>query len=299
MEKILITGGTGLIGSHLLPLLKDEYRLHLLLRQVSPHLEHEPNITTQQINLASDWQPEQLPKSIDSIIYLAQSEYFREFPDKSEHIFQVNTYALLKLLNYAMQAGCKTFIYASSGGVYGSQDKHLTEDQDPPARGNLGFYLSSKLCSEILLENYASYMNTIALRFFFVYGPGQNPSMLIPRLIRNVSQQSEITLQGERGLIINPIYVSDAARCVQGCLNIEGRHTLNIAGNEELGLRDIGLYIADCLGTDAIFKVIGEQKQTLIGDISKLTQLFGSPEIPFKQGVKRVVEHMHACKLIG
>lgn len=50
----------------------------------------------------------------------------------------------------------------------------------------LGFYLTSKYCSELILDNYSSFLTIIQLRLFFVYGMGQRKDMLIPRLIENV-----------------------------------------------------------------------------------------------------------------
>jgi nucleoside-diphosphate-sugar epimerase len=58
--------------------------------------------------------------------------------------------------------------------------------------------------SEIIAENYAPYMNIVILRFFFVYGPRQNTTMLIPRLIRSIKEGNPIILQGSNGIRINP-----------------------------------------------------------------------------------------------
>src|SRR4030042_288576 len=114
-----------------------------------------------------------LPKSIDAVIHLAQSEHFREFPMHAESIFKVNTASTLRLLEYARQAQVKIFVLASSGGIYGHGDEGFREDQPIEAKDDLGFYLGTKLCAEIIAENYSSFMNIVILRFFFIYGPRQ------------------------------------------------------------------------------------------------------------------------------
>src|SRR5690606_28137079 len=108
----------------------------------------------------------------------------------------------LKLLDYARHQGARTFIYASSGGIYNAGSHLCSEDANIYIGRDLGFYINSKLCSEILIESYAEHMTVIILRFFFVYGPGQRTSMLIPRLVQSVYEGKIITLDGENGLHI-------------------------------------------------------------------------------------------------
>ena len=99
-------------------------------------------------------------------------------------------------------------------------------------RDDLGFYLSSKLCSEIIADNYSSFMNIVSLRFFFVYGPRQSETMLIPRLIKNIKNGDAITLQGPDGILINPTYVSDAAEVVARSLISPGAIKLMLEGQK-------------------------------------------------------------------
>ena len=99
------------------------------------------------------------------------------------------------MLDYAREAGAKKFIYASSGGVYGSAQHSFSETATLPANGENGFYISSKLCSGVLAENYKiSGCNYIAV-LFFVYGKKQKSTMLMPRLLANVKDGKPVTLQ--------------------------------------------------------------------------------------------------------
>ena len=196
---------------------------------------------------ARDARFELLPQRFDGVIHLAQSEYFRDFPEHSLDVFEVNTISTLRLLDYALKAGAKTFIYASSGGVYGYSDDGFTEDAEIMQRGDLGFYLGTKLCSEILSDCYTSLMNVLVLRFFFVYGPGQSKGMLIPRLVDRVKEGKLIVLQGSDGIRLNPTYVADAVSAICRSLVVEGSHKINVAGPEVLSMRAIGETIGQVL----------------------------------------------------
>lgn len=244
------------------------------------------NVHWVQADLAQPWMQNELPSQIDAVIHLAQSEHFRQFPDKAVDIFHVNAMSTLQLLEYARQAGAKSFVLASSGGVYGYHEQGFSEDEAVTARADLGFYLSTKLCAEIIAENYAPFMNIIILRFFFVYGPGQRKSMLVPRLIQSVREGRTITLQGEDGIRINPTCVADAARAIAKALTLEQSHKINVGGPDVLSLRQIGEMIGQAVGRPPIFQIEPEsQPRHLVGDIRKMTELLGAPQMHFTEGL--------------
>jgi nucleoside-diphosphate-sugar epimerase len=260
MKKCLITGSTGLIGKELLPLLiRDRWELYTLSRR---HSEKEfYSFKNIKCDLLDEWALDKFPKKVDIVIHLAQSEHFRDFPNYAEHIFCVNTLSTIRLLQYARKAGAKAFILASSGGVYSHGDKRFKEDKPISAKGDLGFYAGTKLCSEVLAENYTSYMSIIILRFFFVYGPGQRSSMLIPRLLRSVRSGKPILLHGQNGIRINPIYVTDAAKAVFHTLDLKESQKINIGGIEILTIRQICEQISKILRKEPFFEIWWETQK--------------------------------------
>lgn len=291
MNCCVLTGGSGLIGSHLTQSLYRQWQICSLTR--TGPTSHVENVEIRAVNLSAIWDTHVLPKEVDAVIHLAQSEQFREFPEQAEQMLQVNTVSTLRLLDYARRAGARTFIYASSGGISGYGEQEFSEDVKIPSRNDLGFYLSTKLCSEILAENYTSFMNVIVLRFFFVYGVGQHRGMLIPRLVQAVIDGKPITLQGPEGLHLNPIYVSDAATAIQRALALQGSYTINIAGPEVLNLRQIGEIIGRAVGKAPCFEVQSvSQPQSLVGDISKMTCLLGQPQLGFETGIRTYVNSL-------
>lgn len=295
MKKCLVTGTTGLIGAHLLEAFPTDWQVFAGSR--SPNATYQPStiISPTRLDLSSNWDPTNLPAKIDAVIHLAQSEHFREFPEKALDIFQVNTLSTLRLLDYARQAGARTFVLASSGGVYGHHEQEFVEDEPVSAKADLGFYLGTKLCSEILAENYTSFMNVIVLRFFFVYGAGQKRTMLIPRLVQSVFEERPITLQGQDGIRINPTHVSDAVTAILQTLNLPESHKINVGGPEVLSLRRIAEIIGVVVGKKPIFDVhLDSEPRHLVGDIRKMSHLLETPKVKFEQGVTSYIHSTYA-----
>lgn len=285
MKNVIITGVTGLVGSFLLPeILKKDYKVFVISKSNNALPD---SVTRLPIDLSEDWDESLLPDKADIIIHLAQSENFRDFPGKAKDVFYVNTLSTLKLADYACKAGVKTFIYASSAGIYGSGiEAGFSEEMPIIFKPELGFYLGTKHCSEVILDNYANQFNVVILRFFFVYGKGQRESMLIPRLVKNVKEGVEITIQGEQGLFINPTHGSDAAAAIIKATYLKGSHKVNVGGPEVISLRRIAEIIGEAVGKAPVFKFEHSEPKFLTGDISKMKKILVPPQVEFNKGLQ-------------
>jgi UDP-glucose 4-epimerase len=289
INTVLIVGIQGLIGKSLASNLLDEgYAIYGIARCNT----HVPKLSIRYLflDLASDWSIENLPKQCDAVIHLAQSASFRNFPTSALDVFKVNIQSTAKLLDYARQAGVKKFVYASSGGVYGNGNQAFKENAPIVPTGKLGYYLGSKACGEILVQSYASIFDTIIIRPFFVYGPGQKRDMLIPRLFDSVATGKPITLQGESGIRINPIHVNDAVSAVAAALNLGGSATFNIAGPDVLSIREICESIGHYLNVEPIFDQQLGEPNNLIANISAMQKFLHNP-------VCRLNEYIQDVKL--
>jgi len=290
MNRCVLTGATGLIGKAVLHLLEESgWITHALVRK-------EPREDTKKVrfipcDLSREWSLQGLPEEADAVIHLAQSEHFREFPAYSEDIFRVNTFSTVRLLSYARECKAKTFVLASSGGIYGHGIEGFREDEPIVTKDDLGFYLSTKLCSELLADSFTPFLNIVILRFFFVFGPGQRTHMLIPRLIDRVRQGKPLLLQNREGIKINPTYISDAALSVFRALQLTESHKINVAGPDVLSLRSIGETIGQAVGREALFEIKGDSPpQDLIGDIGKMSELLHPPGVRFREGINRMLK---------
>ena len=283
VENILITGSTGLVGE----VLFEELKCNTFYNTYGISRSSENEINSIKLDLSQDWSTEILPKKIDIIIHLVQSEKFRDFPDSAKEVFDVNTNSTLKLLDYARKVGVKKFIYASSGGVYGNSDYGFSEDSSITIRNDIGFYQSTKLCSELLVNNYSAFFDVDILRFFFVYGEKQRRDMLIPRLVDSVRDGKKIILQGDEGIKINPVYVEDAVNAIMEIIKKEGSFIVNIGGAEIITIKSLCELVGNQLGKAPVFEFQKGDVKSLIGDISKMKALY-QPVITLSNGIARM-----------
>lgn len=281
--KCLVTGASGLIGSALLAAMDPDWDVHVIGR-------HRPSAWSgkwHRHDFTSGKLPGSLPDNIDVVVHLAQSEHFRDFPAQAVDVFRVNALSTVLLLDYARGAGARTFVLASSGGVYPPGQTALHEDLDIATRGDLGFYLGTKLCSEIVTEQYSQVLAVAILRFFFVYGPGQREDMLIPRLFRTVRNGEPIHLQGRDGLILNPIYIADAVRATLRAMQLTQSHKVNVGGPDTVSLRTLTETIGELIGAKPTFTVDeSRQPAYLAGDISKMTRELAQPVTRLRDGLR-------------
>lgn len=291
--NILVTGANGLLGRYLVELLSNYHKVFAIVKDKEKlNFELNDNISAIEIDL-SLIDTKLFPKNIDVVYYLAQSNRFREFPEGVDDMLSINVVAPNILAKWAVKTGVKKFIYASSGGVYTNPNKPVKEFFDINANEKLGFYLNSKLSAEMLLKNYASLFETFAIiRPFFMYGVGQNETMLIPRLISSVQNEKEITLNGENGIKINPIYVTDASQAVANILDLTGEYIINVAGEEVVSLRELCIKIGQAVDKEPIFKINDVSQNDLVADIEMMRKELIEPKVNLKIGIEKMVKEI-------
>lgn len=285
--RVLLTGATGLIGHEFCLQAAEGLDLWAVVRNTPPR--HRPGKWIEH-NLANPQLPPSLPENTDTVIHLAQSPHFRDFPEKAMDVFQVNVGSTARLLDWSRQTGVRRFIYASSGGIYGHGAKEFNEDDPAGPHGPLGHYLATKHSGELLVENYADQMIVVLLRFFFVYGFRQRETMLIPRLLRSVREGKPIRLQGHDGIRLNPIHVSDAAAAVVNALRLEESHKINIGGPEVMTLGEVARTMGDLVGREPVLVMEESDAGHLVGDVSKMSRLLRPPSITLEAGLRRMLE---------
>lgn len=287
MEKCLITGATGLIGKHVAHNLKDDYEIHAITRRRSSVELSEYNSI--EMDLSEEIDTQSLPSQMDYIIHLAQSEHHRFFPEYARELFSVNTRSTAELLEYARKANVKNFILVSSGGIYGNGARSFSEAEKLELE-HRGYYLGTKLCSEILAKAYEEFFNVIILRPFFVYGKNQRIEMLIPRLINSIKSGLPIILETENGILINPTHAYDAAMAISKAVHLKESRTINIGGPEILSLREICDNIASELNCIPQYHVKESTEKMCIGEIDEMQKWLWKPNILFKEGIKLMLE---------
>jgi nucleoside-diphosphate-sugar epimerase len=282
--KLLVTGGTGFTGRALLRFLADRgdhvYALH---RPGGVAPEALPGVEPIAQDLAAPLDPG-LPEAVDAVVHLAQSPRYREFPDGAVDVFEVNSVATVRLLDWARRAGAKSFVYASSGAVYAPSTQPAEEDQGV-SPGN--FYAASKRSGELACEQFRGILRAHVLRFFFIYGPGQT-GMFIPGVLERIRRGDQVQLGGQDGLHVNPVFVDDAVAAVVGVAGAPESLTLNVAGPDVVSLRELSERAGELLGQSPTFSV-GDQGGDVLASIERLRAAGLGPRISFDEGLQRTV----------
>jgi nucleoside-diphosphate-sugar epimerase len=289
--KILVTGAGGFLGKRLVACLAEDGHEVIALVRASPagrdvgYFAHR-NIRKLRQDLTR-LDAATLPQGVEALVTLAQSSNFRDFPAQAEEVFAVNVTANLQLLRWAMKSGVRRVVHASSGGIYGGKQGGPYIETDLLAVDSpLGFYLGSKLCAEVVLQNYRQFFDaTVILRPFFVYGPRQRKDMFVARMIDAVRHGKPISLQGSDGLRVNPIHVDDAADAFRAALALKGAHVINLAGPDVLTLRQLAEAIGRVVGRTPVYETRPGAPVDYVGDTAAAAAKLGSAAIGFEQGI--------------
>jgi len=245
--RILITGATGFMGSHVVPALSPQHELVCLVRHKG-QIQARRNTTLVHKDLAQTDDLRALPDHVDAIIHLAQANV--PFPDEANQLFAVNAASTQWLADYARRAGASHFIYASSGNVYAPSAEILREDSPCEPQG---LYALTKHVSERILSCYNQYFSVSILRFFVPYGPGQTGRM-IPGIISRVREGRTVVLTNGGEPRTNPIYISDVVKVLVQSLTLAGYHIVNVAGPETVSIQDIAKLAGAALGCEPVFE---------------------------------------------
>jgi UDP-glucose 4-epimerase len=263
--RVLVTGGTGFLGRHVVARLAERYEPVVLVRGSE---DFGAGVTSVVGDLRGDLSTLQLPQGIEHIVHLAQSSGYREVPEQAEDVFAVNVGGAWKVAELGRQLGIRSLVVASSGSVYANSQVPLVEDA-PLAHGG-GVYAHSKLAAELVVTPYREFFPVHVLRFFFIYGPRQSPTMLIPRLHQRISDGEPVVLQGEQGFSFNPVYVDDAVTVTVETMTRTDSATLNVAGTDVVTMRALCSSIGELAGRPPVFEVEETDATCWIADTTAL-----------------------------
>lgn len=247
--RILIIGASGLVGRHVVEALNGSHEVIALGRQ--------------ELDLASDWSPADLPGRVDAIVHVAQARRWREFPQFAGQTIAINLTSTGRLLEYATSTGVRSLVYASTGGVYRPGTTMLDESSPLKAPQECDLYVATKLASEQLIASYSSVLDSSILRLFTVHGRGEDPNTLFPRLRDSILHGRPITLAGGDGPLLRPTHASEVARVISACLNSPANRVLNVGGTHVQSLRAVATRMGTELGVTPAFTTTPEPATVL------------------------------------
>ena len=312
MNKILVTGGAGFIGSHLVDRLLSEggwrvvvvddfndfYAPDVKRENVREHVRnssyklYEADIRD-RARLAEIFKEEKF----DCIVHLAARAGVR--PSLAEPILyaETNINGTLNLLELARSFEVKQFVFGSSSSVYGINAK-VPFSEDDPIRQPISPYAATKAAGELICHTYSHLygVRSVCLRFFTVYGARQRPDLAIHKFAKLMTQDRAIPVFGDGTTRRDYTYIDDIIAGVRAAIDYEGSdyEVFNLGESQTVELNELIALLEKELGRRAQIdrrpQQPGDVPQTF-AEITKARRLLGyNPQTKIEDGIKRFVE---------
>lgn len=299
MEKyILLTGGTGFIGSHLLEkLLEKKYKIIILKRSFSQiwrinHLLDDINLISvdiDKINLSDIFDN----YSIEGIFHLAAA-YIKN-PSHKDILTTVksNVEFPTELLDLASNKDVKYFINTGTFFEYSLDKLPLTESSKIDS---LNFYSTSKIAFEDILKYYSKEydIKSSTLKLYTPYGPRDDETKIIPYLILNTLNKQKITINNPNNRIdIVHVYdiVNAYMKLKDHILGFEGYESFNVAKDINYSIEEIYNTIKFNLNLETENK-INETEIPIFSDPNKIKNILNwEPKIDINEGIINTINY--------
>jgi|SRR6266496_4460489 len=307
--RILVTGGAGFIGSHLVEKLLAAGHEVVILDDFNdfydPQIKHAniagfaKDVTVYHVDLRDGGSVRSLfhREKVDAIAHLAARAGVRPSIQHAQLYCDTNVSGTLHLLEAARVTGVERFIFASSSSVYGasktipfSEEQHLIQTLSP--------YGATKVAGEFLCSTYSHLyqMRVVALRYFTVYGPRQRPDLAIHQFIRRIYAGQPIDQFGDGSTRRDYTYIDDVIQGTMAALQYQGPlyDVFNLGESETIQLKELISAIENALGKKAKVNRLPEQPGDMpltCADISKARKLLGyKPTTKLSEGLQKFID---------
>lgn len=293
---ILVTGGAGFIGSHVVDLLiENNYNVIVLDNLTTGSAE---NLNKKARFIKGDIRDENLDfRDIEGVIHLGAQVNVRTSLERPLYDCDVNVLGTLNILETMRRYDVEKIVFASSVAVYGNP-QYLPVDEEHPKKP-LSPYGLSKYCGERYIELYRDLygINYTILRYSNVYGERQDPrgeAGVVSIFIESMLRGRTPTIYGDGYQTRDFVYVGDVARGTLMALNWKNK-VVNIGTGQETTINHLYSVIADTLN----FKekpLYADPREgeiyRMVVNIERALDLQWRPTVDLREGIRRTVEWM-------
>jgi UDP-glucose 4-epimerase len=293
--RVLVTGGSGFIGSHVVDKLRARgYKP--VIYDLRPSPWHERGSVETVLGSITDRETlERAVHSCDAVAHLAAVADVNDVHAEPEDAERVNARGTVTVLEAARRAGVKRIAYASTIWVYSDcLEEAVDEDTLLPAPSHL--YTSTKLAGELYCKAYQELygIDYTILRFGIPYGPRAREAAVIPAFVGRALAGQPLTIAGDGGQSRRFVYVEDLADGVALALSDVGRNRVyNLASDENVTIKQIAEAVSALLGNVEIVHTParpGDFGGKVVSSERARQELGWSAATSFSEGVRRYVE---------
>ncbi|MEM0215296.1 MAG: NAD-dependent epimerase/dehydratase family protein [Archaeoglobaceae archaeon] len=296
---ILVTGGAGFIGSHLVDRLVEIDRVVVLDNLSTGRREFvNDDAELHVVNLAEDDLTNFL-KGADEVWHLAANPDVRMGVDKPDDIYKNNVVATYRLLEAMRKANVRKIIFTSTSTVYGEAKQIPTPEEHPTHP--ISIYGASKLACEALIESYCHTFDFQAYiyRFANVIGKRSTHGVIYDfiKKLRNNPAELEILGNGEQNK--SYIYIEDCISAMFVGLKAKGKvNIFNIGSEDQIKVRRIAEIVAEEMGLNPEFRFTGGDRgwkgdvPIMLLSIDKLKALGWKPKLGSEEAVRKTVRDL-------
>jgi len=301
--KVLLTGGAGFIGSHVLERLVARGDRVTVVDDLNDY--YDPSLKRANLEEAkrtgaftfvardiSAGVADLLP--VDVVVHLAARANARRSLEEPEIYHRINVNGTLRVLEDMRAKGTRRIVFASSSSVYGNAPVPFREDFESPAP--LAPYGATKLIGEHYLSVYAKLhgFHASALRFFTAYGPRQRPDMAFRQFGERIRKGEEIRVFGDGSMERDFTYIDDIVQGVLGAVDRDDSFEVyNLGESRTVRLSYAIELLESILGKKAAIRRLpdhpGDVRRTCACIDKARSKLAYAPTVPIEEGLRRFV----------
>lgn len=311
-KNILVTGGAGFIGAHLVRRLLSEGRWKVFViddfndfyspeikrRNVRAFLD-EPDFELFETDIGDFERLREIfaRREFEKIVHLAARAGVRPSLEEPRLYAATNIGGTLNLLELARENRIEHFVFGSSSSVYGERADVPFSETDPISKP-ISPYAATKAAGELLCHTYAHLygIRSICLRFFTVYGAAQRPDLAIHKFARLISAGKPVPVYGDGTTRRDYTFIDDIIEGVRAAIDYRDSiyEIINLGESQTVELNRLIELLEENLGRKALIErnplQPGDVPQTF-ADISKAERLLNyKPETKIEEGIKKFTD---------
>jgi len=291
--KVLVTGGSGYVGSHVVDKLRDkgiDVRVYdMVMPTFRDDIEYYKGSILDYTSLGMAM------SEIDIVYHLCAVADVKDVYEDPHYSESINTRGTMNVLEASKKAGVTKLIYGSTTWVYSDADCDNI-DESVPLHAPSHLYTATKIAAEYYCQAYAKLygLKTTILRYGIPYGPRARGGAVIPIFVKKALNNESITIAGDGSQFRKFVYVEDLAEGnILGARKIADNKIYNLEGDIKISIKDIAETIRKILGDVKIEYIEGRPGDFSGKEISNKKakeELGWVPKTGFEEGVKKYID---------